>query len=119
MTGKALAAAAFGSLLAGAALFTLISPDPPSKANLDGVTIQGRPTALSISSETVFVQCLLTLHGKFTAPAKLVPGETLVPWSRFGAGRDVTFDPAIYGLDTLMIDCLNPKRGVSVFRFKH
>jgi hypothetical protein len=119
MTGKALAAAAFGSLLAGAALFTLISPDPPSKANLDGVTIQGRPTALSISSETVFVQCLLTLNGKFTAPAKLVPGETLVPWSRFGAGRDVTFDPAIYGLDTLMIDCLNPKRGVSVFRFKH
>jgi hypothetical protein len=118
MAGKRLAAAAIGSLLAGAALFTLISPESPSKTKLDGVTIQGQPTMLSISSEAAFVQCLLTLNSKFTAPATLAPGETLVPWSRFLAERDVRFDPAVEGLDVLMIDCLKPVHSVGFFRFK-
>jgi hypothetical protein len=119
MTGKALAAAALGSLLAGAALFALISPDPPIKTNLDGVTIQGQPTALSISSKAAFIQCLLTLNSKFTAPAKLVPGETIVPWSRFVTAQDVRFDPTVDRPDTLIVDCLNPVHGVGSFRFKH
>jgi hypothetical protein len=117
MTGKALAAAAVGSLLAGAALFTLISPDPPSKTNLDGVTIQGGPLALSISSEAAFVQCYLTLNSKFTAPATLAPGKTLVPWSRFVTAQDVRFDPTVDRPDTLIVDCLNPVHGVGSFRF--
>ena len=103
----------------GAALFVLISPEPPSKTKLDGVTIQGQPTALAISSKAAFVQCLLTLNSKFIAPARIAPGETLVPWSRFVTEQDVTFDPAIDELDTLMIDCFNPKHGLGFFQFKH
>ncbi len=90
MVGKGLAVGAVGSLLAGAALFELISPPPPSKTKLAGVTIQGQPTALSINSEATFDQCLLILNGKFTAPAKLAPGETLVPWSRFRQSMNST-----------------------------
>jgi hypothetical protein len=118
MVGRGLTAAAVGSLLAGAALFELISPTPPSKTKLGGVTIQGQPTALSISSETAIDQCLLTLNGKFTAPAKLAPGETLVPWSRFVAGQNVRFDPATERPDALIIDCLKPAQGLASFRFK-
>ncbi len=118
MAGKWLAAAALGSLLAGAAIFVILSPDAPSKANLDGVTIQGQPTALSVSSKAAFTQCLLTLNSKFTAPAKLAVGETLVPWSRFVREQDVRFDPEVDGFGTLMIDCLKPVHGVGLFRFK-
>jgi hypothetical protein len=117
MPGKWLAAVAVGSLLAGAAIFVLLSPDSPSKANLDGVKIQGQPTALSISSKAAFVQCLLTLNSKFTAPAELAVGETLVPWSRFVSKEDVPFDREVNGFGTLMIDCLKPVHGVGLFRF--
>ena len=81
MVGKGLAAAAVGSLLAGAALFELISPTPPSETKLGGVTIQGQPTALSISSKAALDQCLLTLNGKFTAPAKSSSFTGINPWS--------------------------------------
>ena len=118
MVGKGLAAAAVGSLLAGAALFELISSTPPSKTKLGGVTIQGQPTALSISSEAAFDQCLLTLNGKFTAPAKLAPGETLVPWWRFVGEQNEHFDPEVGRLDALIVDCLKPAHGVETFRFK-
>ena len=96
----------------------LLSPEPPNKKNLDGVTIQGQPSALSISSKAAFAQCLLTLNSKFTAPAKLAVGETHVLWSQFVSKQDVHFDPAVDGLGTLVIDCMNPVHGVGLFRFK-
>jgi hypothetical protein len=116
MTGKGLAAAAVGCLLAGAAVFELISPEPPSKTNLDGVTIQAEPSALSISSKIAFVQCYLTLNSKFTAPANLAAGKTVVRWSRFVTEHDVRFDPAVNVPHTLIIDCLNPVPRVGFFR---
>ena len=118
MIGKGLAAAAVGAMLAGAALFELISPTPPSKTRLGGVTIQGQPTALSINSEAAFNQCLLTLNGKFTAPAKLSPGEKLVPWSRFVSEQNLRFDPEVERPDALVVDCLSPAQGVGSFQVK-
>jgi hypothetical protein len=117
MVGKGLATAAVGSLLAGAALFELISPTPPSEMKLGGVTIQGQPTALSISSKAALDQCLLTLNGKFTAPAKLAPGETLVPWSRFVAEQNMRFDPEVERPAALIVDCLKPAHDLGSFRF--
>lgn len=118
VAGKWLAGAAVGSLLVGAALFVLISPQPPSKTKIDGVTVEGRPTTLSIKTEVPFAQCLLTLNSKYIAPARLAPGETYVPWSLFVSEQDVRFDPAVDELGTLTIDCLNPVHGVGLFRFK-
>ena len=119
MDRKGLVASAVGSMLAGAALFTMISPGPSDKTKFDSVTVEAQPTALIISSEVAFVQCLLVLNGKFYAPARLVPGETLVPWSRFIAEREVRFDPVTDGVDVLTIDCLQPVHSVGSFRFKH
>jgi len=115
MTGKGLTAAAFGSLLAGAAIFEVISPVPPSKMNLDGVTLQAEPSGLSVRSKAAFVQCFLTLNSKFTAPANLMAGETIVPWSRFVTAHDARFDPTVDVPDTLIIDCLNPVPHAGVF----
>jgi hypothetical protein len=117
MTGKGLAAAAVGCLLAGAAVFELIAPEPPSKTNLNGVTIQAEPSTLSISSKAAFVQCFLTLNSKFTGSANLAAGKTLVPWSRFFTKHDVRFDPAVEVPNTLMIECLNPVPRAGFFRF--
>jgi len=117
MTRKGLAAAAGGSLFAGAVLFDLISPQPPSKTAFDGVTIQAGPSALSIVSEASFVQCFLTLYRKFTAPAQPATGKTLVAWSRFVTEGQVRFDPVLHLLDTLKIECLNPEAGTGFFRF--
>jgi hypothetical protein len=117
MTRKGLAAAAGGSLFAGAALFDLISPQPPSKTAFDGVTIRGEPSALSIVSEASFVQCFLTLNRRFTAPAQLAAGKTLVAWSRFVTEGEVRFDPVLHVPDTLKIECLNPEVRTGFFRF--
>jgi hypothetical protein len=116
MTRKGLAVAAAGCMLAGASLFELISPEPPSNTSFDGVTVQSEPSALSISSKAVFVDCFLTLNNKFTAPANLAAGETLVAWSRFVSEREVRFDPAVDKPDTLKIDCSNPVPGTGSFR---
>jgi hypothetical protein len=117
MTRKGLAVAAGGSLFAGAALFDLLSPQPPSKTAFDRVTIQAEPSALSIVSEASFVQCFLTLNKRFTAPAQLAAGETLVAWSRFVTEGEVRFDPVLYVPETLKIECLSPEARTGFFRF--
>jgi hypothetical protein len=89
MTRQGLAASAVGCLFAGAGFFELISPEPPSRTSFDGMTVQSEPSALSISSKAVFVDCFVTLNNKFTAPAKLAAGETQVPWSRFVTAQGV------------------------------
>ena len=110
----------FGSLLAGAVLshllFELISPEPLSDGNFEGVTIQSTPIALSIHSEAAFVQCYLTINRKFGVPANLSVGETLLPWSSFINEQNVGFDPAANVPDRLMIDCANPVHRAGVFR---
>jgi hypothetical protein len=116
MTPKGLAVAAAGCMLAGAGLFELISRELPNNTTLDGVTVQSEPSALSIRSMAVFVDCFLTLNHKFTAPAKLAAGETQIPWSRFVSEREVRFDPAVDKPDTLKIDCSNPVPGSGSFR---
>jgi hypothetical protein len=116
MTGKGLAACALGCLIAGAGVFELISPEPPSRTSFDGVIVQSGPLALSISSKAAFVQCFLTLNRRFTAPTNLAAGETQVPRSRFINERDVRFDPAVDAPDLLMIHCSNPVPGVGSFR---
>jgi hypothetical protein len=57
-----------------------------------------------------------TLNNKFTAPANLAAGETLVVWSCFVGEREVRFDPAVDRPNTLKIDCLNPVPGTGLFR---
>jgi hypothetical protein len=116
MTREGLAACAVGCLFAGAAVFELVSPEPPGTTSFEGVTVQSNPLALSINSKSVFVDCFMTLNNTFTAPANLAAGETQVPWSRFVSGRDARFDPAVDKPDTLKIDCSNPVPGSGRFR---
>jgi hypothetical protein len=80
------------------------------------MTVQSGPSALSISSKAVFVDCFLTLNKQFTAPANLAAGETQVPWSRFVTAQDVRFDPAVEIPGRLMIHCSNPVPVVGSFR---
>jgi hypothetical protein len=116
MTRVGLAVSAVGCLFAGAGLFELISRELPSNMTLDGVTVQSEPSALSISSKAVFVDCFLILNHRFTAPAKLTAGETQVAWSRFVNEHDVRFDPAVEVPDRVMIHCSNPVPGTGSFR---
>jgi hypothetical protein len=73
------------------------------------VTVQSEAAALSMAARPFMLTAFWTLNDKFTAPAKLAAGETLVVWSCFVSEREVRFDPAV---DRSM----NPVPGTDLFR---